>query len=119
MTWVYNGRTAVNTNAPAIPTITAERNVGILGILATPKTIIPAIKDASDLWSRRIGTLSSTPLILGTKKGAIKLALITAIIAGSNTTDETRVPTDLTDIVNERTKIFLVYVTAIHSFMPS
>jgi hypothetical protein len=98
VTCVYNGRTAVNTNAPAIPTITAERNVGILGILATPKTTIPAINDASDLWSRRIGTESKTPLILGTKKGAIKDADITAMIAGSNTTDETLVPTDLIEV---------------------
>ena len=98
MTWVYNGNTAVNTKAPAIPTITAESIVGILGILATPKTIIPAIREASDLWSRRIGTESKTPLILGTKKGAIKLALITAMIAGSNTTDETLVPTDLIEV---------------------
>ena len=118
MTCVYNGNTAVNTNAPAIPTITAERTVGILGIVATPKTMIPAIKEASDLWSRRIGTESKTPLILGTKKGAIKDADITAMIAGSRTTLETLPPTDFTDTIKE-SKIFLVYVTAIHSFMPN
>ena len=118
MTCVYNGNTAVNTNAPAIPTITADRNVGILGILATPKTMIPAIKEASDLWSRRIGTESKTPLILGTKNGAIKDADITAMIAGSRTTLETLPPTDFTDTIME-SKIFLVYVTAIHSFMPN
>ena len=82
----------MSTKAPAIPTMTAETIVGILGILATPKTIMPATKDARDLWSRRIGTLSNTLLIRGTKNGAIKLALITAIIAGSSTTPETRLP---------------------------
>ena len=82
----------MSTKAPAIPTMTAETIVGILGILATPKTIMPATKDARDLWSLKIGTLSNTLLIRGTKKGAIKLALITAIIAGSSTTPETRLP---------------------------
>ena len=86
--------------------------------MATPKTIIPAINDARDLWSRRIGTESKTPLILGTKNGAIKLALITAMIAGSNTTDETLVPTDLIE-VNAGIKIFLVYLTDPESFVPN
>ena len=119
MTWVYNGRTAVSTNAPAIPTITAESIVGIFGILATPKTMIPAIKEASDLWSRRIGTESKTPLILGTKKGAIKLADITAMIAGSRTTLETLAPILPTSDAIEDFKRFLVYLIAIHSFVPN
>ncbi len=114
----YNGKTAVKINAPATPTITAERTVGILGILATPKTIIPAINDARDLWSRRIGTESKTPLILGTKKGAIKLADITAMIAGSRTTPDTLLPIPLTDTIKEF-KIFLVYLIATHMVVPN
>ena len=87
---MYNGKTAVRINAPATPTITAESMVGIFGIFAMPKTIIPAIKDARDLWSLRIGTESKTLFILGTKNGAIRDADITAIIAGSRTTLDTR-----------------------------
>jgi len=118
VTWVYNGNTAVSTNAPAIPTITAESIVGIFGILATPKTMIPAIREASDLWSRRIGTESKTPLILGTKKGAIKDADITAMIAGSRTTLETLPPIALTDAI-EDFKRFLVYLIATHMVVPN
>ena len=72
--------------APATPTITAFNIVGILIPFAMPKTTMPATKDARDLWSLRIGTESKTLLILGTKNGAIKLALITAIILSSKTT---------------------------------
>ena len=85
--------------APAIPTITAEMIFGIFGILAIPKTTIPAIRDARDLWSLRIGTESNTLLILGTKKGAIMALDITAIIALSVTTPETLPPIPLIETI--------------------
>ena len=83
MTWVYNGRTAVSRNAPATPMMTPLSNGIPLTEPAMPKTTNPAIIDESDLWSLRIGTESKTLLILGTKKGAIKLALMTAITLSS------------------------------------
>ena len=49
--------------------------------------------------------------ILGTKKGAMRLALITAIIAGSRTTLETLPPTDLM-LVNKESEVIVVYLTA-------
>ena len=104
-------------NAPATPTMTAEIIV-FLGILATPKTTIPAMSEARDLWSLRIGTESKTLLIRGTKNGAIKDADITAIIAGSRTTPVTLLPKLPTDAVNEKSKILPVYQTAKNKVMP-
>jgi len=82
---VYKGKIPAKIKTPAIPTMTAETIFGILGVFATPKTTIPATIDERDLWSLRKGTESNTELILGTKKGAIKLALSTATIARSVT----------------------------------
>ena len=67
----------------------ADKKEGIFGMDATPKIITPATKDASDLWSLRNTTESRTELILGTMKGAIKLAERTAMIARSVTTPVT------------------------------
>ena len=83
MTWVYNGKTAVSKNAPAIPMITPLSSGIPFNEPATPKTINPAIIDASDLWSLRIGTESKTLLILGTKNGAMSDADMTAITLSS------------------------------------
>ena len=73
-------------NAPATPIVTALRIEGIRTPLAIPKTTMPANNDDKLLWSLRIGTESKTLLIHGTKKGAIKLMLIQAMIASSKTT---------------------------------
>ena len=78
--------TATKMNAPATPMVTAFNIDGILTPLAIPKTIIPANRDARDLWSLRTGTESKTPLIRGKMKGAINDADRTAIIASSKTT---------------------------------
>ena len=83
---MYNGKIAVRINAPATPMVIALSIEGIRTPFAMPKTTIPATSDERDLWSLRSGTESKTLLILGTKNGAIKDALMTAIIASSNTT---------------------------------
>jgi len=81
--------------------IIADKKEGIFGMDATPKIITPATKDASDLWSLRNTTESRTELILGTMKGAIKLAERTAMIARSVTTPVTLAPIPLIETIRK------------------
>jgi len=108
----------VRMNAPATPTMTAFNIVGILIPLAMPNTIIPAIKDARDLWSLRTGTESRTLLILGTKNGAIKLALITAMMLSSNTTPLMFLATLVTICTIKESVVIGIYLSAKKMVVP-
>jgi len=71
---------ALRTNAPATP-ITTALTIGCLKDAAIPNITNADTKDAIDLWSRKIGTVSINEFTFGTMKGLTIVADKTAIIA--------------------------------------